>query len=109
MFQDFNSKILARAGPPLISQTPAEEAHALIRRYPNLSEIELAKLIGLYRELPMLEVALMLSNKHLAPKLDKFTEQHRASLRAPFQQYAFLLAYIALGVGVFIWALARAL
>lgn len=108
MFREFNSKVLARAGPPIEPQTPAEEASALIGRYPNLSEIELARLINLYRELPMLEVALMLSNKRLAPRMDEFMERHRASIRAPFRQYAFLLAYIAMGLGVLVWALARA-
>jgi hypothetical protein len=108
MFQDFNSKALARAGPPVGPQTPAEQASALIGRFPHLSEVELARLINLYRELPMLEVALMLSNKRLAPRMDEFMERHRAAIRAPFRQYAFLLAYIALGLGVLIWALAKA-
>jgi hypothetical protein len=108
MFRDFNSTVLARAGPPIGPQTLAEEASALIGRYPNLSEIQLARLINLYRELPMLDVALMLSDKRLAPKMNQFMAGHRTSIRAPFRQYAFLLAYIALGLAVLVWALARA-
>lgn len=108
MFRDFNSKVLARAGPSIEPKTPAQEASALIARYPNLSEIELARLINLYRELPMLEVALMLSNKRLAPKMDEFMERHRSSIRSDYREYAFLLAYMVLGLGVLIWALAKA-
>ncbi len=50
MFQDFSAKALAFEQPQsLPAPRPIEEARGLISRYPNLSEIDLARLINLYR------------------------------------------------------------
>jgi len=51
-------------------------ASELIARYPHLSAVELTRLIDLYRELPALDVALMISDKALGPKLDRFFKDH---------------------------------
>ena len=61
-----------------------EEARELIGRYPNLSEIELARLINLYREFSALDVALIISDEQLGPKLDLFFADHRSKVRVPF-------------------------
>ena len=108
MFQSFS----ARAFPFEQSQSPAprpaQEARELIRRYPNLSETELARLINLYRGLSALDMALMLSDERLAPSLDRFSTDHRSRIRAPFRQYAALVAYAFVGVAVITWAAAFA-
>ena len=108
MFQSFS----ARALPFERSQSPAprsaEEARELIRRYPNLSEIELARLINLYREMSALDVALMLSDERLAPSLDRFSTDHRSEIRRPFRQYAALVGYALIGVAALAWAAAFA-
>lgn len=88
--------------------TPLDQVTELVRRYPNLSEIELARLINLYRNLSALDMALMLSNDRLAPTLDRFSRDHRSRVRKPFRQYAGLLIYVALTIGAVIWAIAVA-
>ena len=108
MFQDFNAKALS-IGQQQSPVSPAlGEARELIRRYPNLSEIELARLINLYRGLPALDMALMLSDEESAPNLDRFSADHRSRIRTPFRQYAALVAYAVVGAAVVVWAAAFA-
>jgi hypothetical protein len=85
-----------------------EQAMPLLARYPNLSEIELARLINLYRQFSALDTALLLSDRALAPKLDRFTAENRSKVRLPFRQYAGLLFYIVLTIGGVAWAIAEA-
>ena len=107
MFQNFYP--VAAAEPPQWSAArPVDEARALIRRYPGLSETELARLINLYRQLSALDMALMLSDRAVAPNLDRFSADHRAKIRPPFRHYAALLIYAAVGLAVVAWAIVRA-
>ena len=108
MFQDFAARQFAfsQVEPP---RRPAvEEAAELIERYPNLSEIELARLINLYRRFSALDTALLLSDDGLAPKLDRFTTEHRSKVRLPLRQYAGLLVYTLLTLAAVAWAIAVA-
>ena len=101
----------ARALPRTDDQpigTAQEQVQVLISRYPNLSETELARLINLYRGFSALDTALMLSDEALAPRLDRFTTDHRSSIRPPFRQYAGLLFYTILTLGALIWAVSAA-
>ena len=102
MFHNFNSRPLAFREAP--APTPAEQAKALLRRYPNLSEVELARLIAVYRELPAVDMALMLSDEQLAPSMDRFAADHRSRLRTPFRHYAALVAYALLTMIGIAWA-----
>ena len=68
MYQNFNS-ISAASGKAL---SPASEASELVGRYPNLSELELARLINLYRQFSALDLAQMISDQELGPRLDRF-------------------------------------
>jgi len=102
MFQSFNSKALAFSEAPALP--PAIEARGLLGRYPNLSEVELARLINLYREMPTVEMALMLSDELLAPKMDRFSADHRSRIRPPFHHYAALVAYGLLAIIGVAWA-----
>jgi hypothetical protein len=104
MFQDFATKSLIGRPAERPAADPAGQAAQLIERYPNLSEVELARLINLYRELSALDMALMISDQHLAPKLDRFFIDHRDQLRTPIRQYAALMAIAAIGITVVIWA-----
>ena len=104
MFQDFAATQFRAAQAE--SPTKAQEAAALLQRYPNLSETELARLINIYRNLTALDVALMMSDDALSPKLDRFSEDNRSKIRAPFRQYAMLLGLALVGVIVTLWALA---
>jgi hypothetical protein len=88
--------------------TPQEQARALLARYPNLSETELTALIELYRRFSALDTALLLSDQELAPRLDRFTSENRSRVRVPFRQYAGLVVYILLTLGVLAWAISVA-
>lgn len=104
MFQDFGVKALSDQHREIRATDAAGEVAALVDRYPNLSEIELAKLINLYRGLSALDMALMISDEELSPKLDRFVADHHAHLRAPFGQYAVLVAIAGVGIAIAVWA-----
>ena len=108
MFQDFAARPYAfsQVEPP---RRPAvEEAAELIARYPNLSEIELARLINLYRDFSALDSALIISDRSLGRRLDRFCADHRSKVRAPFRHYAALVLYGVLTISTVIWAWAVA-
>ena len=107
MFQDLSAKPLSFEQPrtPL---RPLDEARELIGRYPNLSEMELARLINAYREFSALDMALMLSDEKLAPSLDRFSADHRSKIRKPLRHYAGLVGYAVMGLAVLVWAIAFA-
>jgi hypothetical protein len=110
MFQDLGAKALSfQHAQPRPAQSPLEEARELIGRYPNLSEIELARLIDRYRHLSSLDMALMLSDEELAPGLDRFSADQRSKIRTPFRHYAALVGYAVLGIAVVAWAAIRSL
>ena len=104
MFQDFSARALPDDHPQSAAAMRREEAGELIRRYPNLSEIQLTRLINLYREFSALDMALTLSDQELAPKLDRFSADHRSKIRTPFRQYAALILYAVLTVIALAWA-----
>ena len=108
MFQSFSAQALSFEQAQPVSPKPFDEVRQLIRRYPSLSEIELARLINVYRELSALEMALMLSDERLASNLDRFSADHRSKIRKPFRQYAALVGYAVLGIATVAWAMAVA-
>ena len=105
MFQDFSAKGLSAGEQEAAPLSAFEEARELIGRYPNLSDAELARLINLYRELSALEMAFMLSDEKLAPRLDRFAGDHRSKIRTPFRQYAALVVYAVVAVATVAWAI----
>ena len=105
MFQDFGAKALT-LDQQSAAPTPRDEAAALIRRYPNLGETELARLINLYRGFSALDMALILSNEELAPNLDRFSTDHRSKIRTPFRQYAALVGYAVVAAAALAWTVA---
>ena len=104
MFQEFGAKALT-LDPQPGAPTPRDEAAALIRRYPNLGETELARLINLYRGFSALDMALILSDEKLAPHLDRFSTDHRSKIRTPFRQYAALVGYAVVAVAALAWTM----
>ncbi len=85
-----------------------QQASELVDRYPNLSEIELARLINLYRELSALEVALLMSDNDLGPRLGKFVEDHRSRVRTPFREYGMFVFITVLAAALIFWSVAFA-
>jgi hypothetical protein len=108
MFQEFGANALAVQSPLAERERRREEASDLIRRYPNLSETELARLINLYRDFSALDMAMVISNEELAPNLDLFSADHRSKVRTPFRQYAALVIYAVLTIVALGWAAAVA-
>jgi hypothetical protein len=85
-----------------------QQFRELIDRYPMVSEVELARLINLYRDLSALDVALMISDEEFGPKLDLFFTDHRSQIRTPFRDYAILVAIAMAGFVIIGWAVAIA-
>lgn len=108
MFQSFSAKAPPFELPESAAPRALDEVLELISRYPKLSEIELARLINLYRELSALETALMLSDEKLAPRLDRFSADHGSKISTPFRHYAALVGYAVVGLAVLAWAVAFA-
>lgn len=104
MFQDSNRAVFARGETQPPGSPALEQAAELIIRYPNLSEIELVRLINLYRTLSALDVALMISDERLAHQLDRFVGEHRAEVKTPFRQYAVLVVIAVVGIALTTWA-----
>ena len=102
MYQDF-----ADRGFPLNRPsgrvTVAEEAAALVARYPDLTRKELDRLLAVYPSLSTVEAALMISDDVLGPKLDLLFKHHHAEFATPFRQYAALVAIAVAGILVVAW------
>lgn len=103
MPRDTNSQALSRDQPNGLTGVAFQQAADLVDRYPDLGDIELARLVDLYRELSALEVALLMSDSDLASRLNQFMQDHRAKIRTPFREYAALLAIAVMGVALVIW------
>jgi hypothetical protein len=67
-------------------------AEALLVRYPNLSEQELAELINLFPTLSILDQALMTADGGLSGKLAQFDRDHGNKLRPHLVPLIVLLA-----------------
>src|SRR3546814_12877567 len=68
------------------SREPSEmavRAEALLSRYPDLSEPELASLIHTFPHLPILDVGLMTADDRLSETLEAFHRDHAHQHRAP--------------------------
>ena len=84
----------------------AAEVEALLLRYPHLREDELDRLIQVYPQLAMLDVALLTTDEALAPKLDAFVRENSRSLRPPLSHMLWLAALPAAAIAAALWALA---
>ena len=98
------TQVHERSRPP--SETTVK-AEALLMRYPNLSETELATLINLFPNIRILDLGLMTSDDRLAPKLDAFRRDHRKQLKTPISSVIAFLAVPAIVIVVLLlgWAL----
>jgi hypothetical protein len=96
-----------RSRPPSATTV---EAEALLMRYPNLSEAELARLINLFPHIRILDLGLMTCDDRLAGKLDTFRRDHRRKLKAPISSLFVFLAVpiIIIVAGLLWWAWAPA-
>ena len=83
----------------------ALEAEALLIRYPDLSEQELATLIRTFSHLPLLDFGLMAADERLGAKLDAFYRDHGEKLRPPVSGVIWAMGVPAVIVlGLIYWA-----
>ena len=84
----------------------ALRAEALIDRYPNLSELELAVLINLMNRLPMLDFGLIAADDRLADRMDAFHRDHGDKLGPSLASAVVLLAIASIAtLGLVLWTL----
>ena len=81
----------------------AEEATAILERYPDATSDEITRLVTIYPHLPMLHIALMTSDDELRPRLEAFQTDHGRRIRTPFNQIRGLLLPLALLLIVLVW------
>lgn len=84
-----------------------DEATVLIRRYPGLSSGETDRLVEIYPQLPIVQLALMSSDDELAPRLEAFRKDHGRRLRTPGHHIAALLSPVFLLAIVIAWVVLR--
>ena len=96
---------LDHARPP---SEMAARAQALLRRYPQLSEHELATLIDIFPRLEILEVGLMVVDDGLSDKLAAFRRDHGAKFELPTTLLIGSISMAAIIVlAVLLWSLAH--
>lgn len=69
----------------------SSEVTSLLTRYPNLSEAQLARLINLYQDLPLLDSALLQTDRAIARGLGAIVADHRQINPSSARYYAALL------------------
>jgi hypothetical protein len=82
----------------------AERIADYLRRYPAISDPERTDLIGGFRQLSNLHIALMLSDPQVAPKLERFRSDHKRETRLPFRDYGALLVLTILCFGLIVYS-----
>jgi hypothetical protein len=94
-----------RSRPPSDKMARVE---ALLGRYPNLSEIELATLINLFPTLRILEVGLMTANDRVSGKFEAFHRDHGKKLKMPMSSLiAFVAVPATVAIGLLWWSMGR--
>ncbi|MBA2919478.1 hypothetical protein GON01_10490 [Sphingomonas sp. MAH-20] len=93
---------------PLFSQPrpPSErtlKVEQLLTRYPDISEKELAFLVGSFPYLPPVDLSLMLADNRLAEKLESFHRDHGHMLVAPRTWLLAALFSTAALAGAILW------
>jgi hypothetical protein len=77
---------------------------ALLGRYPDLSQHELAELINLFPHLHMVDQGLMIVDDRLAAKLADFHRDHGKKLRASRGELIAALAFPAMLAIIILWS-----
>jgi hypothetical protein len=85
----------------------AFRVEALLNRYPNLGEQELAELIETFPRLHIRDYALMTGDDRLADKLETFEREHGHELKTPLGSLLAFLAFPAILAGGVLWWLLR--
>ena len=94
----------AHAGPGRSRWHAPSSAVALLQRYPQLSQHELPELIHLVRHMRAHEVALIMSDNEMGPRLEAFCDQHQPWAGERGLSRVVLLAILIVGVALLAWA-----
>jgi hypothetical protein len=88
----------APAGPKHSRWHAPSSAVALLQRYPHLSEHELPELINLVRRMRVPELALIMADNKMGPRLEAFCDQHQpwAGERGRIRLVLFAVALIGM-------------
>ena len=90
----------APAAAPAPARLPRSRVHArvaeLVSRYPDLSRQQIEELAAIFPRLSATDVALMLADKRLAPRLDAFCSTNRDLVSPSFADYAVIAAILSL-------------
>lgn len=78
----------------------ALRAQALLNRYPDISEQEVAILVRTFAQLPLLDFGLMAADGQLEHKLDAFYRDHTDKLRPRVGGLMWVLTSVAIVVAV---------
>lgn len=86
---------------------PSLFVHAanLIGLYPDGSPEQLQQLIAVYPRLSALDLAHLLSDPELAPRLEHFRRDHKSMIRTPFQQYGLFVVIAVVSIAIISWAI----
>ena len=74
----------------------------LLRRYPQIGQNEVADLITIVQGMRASEIALMMADEDLGPRLEAFCNEHRPWLGNPVGSYA-VIAILMIGVALLTW------
>lgn len=80
-----------------------EQASDLLRRYPQISNEECEVLLQTLRQLSNVDIALMLSDSDISPKLKLFRSEHKHGTKIPFRDYAALIILGIIGLLLLIY------
>ncbi len=83
-----------------------ERVAALVARYPDLSPAQMSELAGQFPRLGALDVALMMADDRLGPKLEAFCSANRDLLSPAWQDYAVIGAILSLPVVILLTLMA---
>ena len=73
-----------------------QRAAELVSRYPSLSRPQIDELAGLFPRLGAMDVALMMADERLAPRLEAFCSANRDLVSPSLADYAVIAAIMAL-------------
>jgi hypothetical protein len=85
---------------PALASAPRTHVHQraaeLVSRYPGLSRPQLEELAAIFPRLSAMDVALMMGDRTLAPRLDAFCAANRHLISPSLADYAVIAAIMSL-------------
>jgi hypothetical protein len=80
-----------------------QEAERLLARYPRLDSFELARLVAIFPDLPLIDKAVMTADDALSDKLAAFYRDHGDELSVSSRLLSLLLILPVAAAGAALW------